>query len=112
MYPAFIELPTFLARWADLGLTDANLKELQLLLGENPQAGDVVSGVSGMRKVRFAPPGAGKSGKYRVYYAHFPGVGVVVLAVVYAKNEVDDIPAKLRKSLATMVREIADELEG
>ena len=111
MYPAFIELPAFARRWHQLGLSESDLLALQVQLGTDPEAGPVVKG-AGLRKVRFVRPGddAGKSGAYRVYYAHLPGVGVIVLAVAFGKGEASDIGVKLRKSLAAAVAAVTKHL--
>lgn len=37
-------------------------------LAREPQAGDIIPGLSGVRKLRFAPKGRGKSGAFRVIY--------------------------------------------
>ena len=62
----FIESPRFHRRWFDLGFTEDELLELQLNLLENPKMGSVIQGTGGLRKVRFAFRGRGKSGSVRV----------------------------------------------
>jgi hypothetical protein len=113
-YPGFVELPTFTRRWAALGLDDRDLQALQEFLGDDPDVGNVVRGAGGLRKARFAPPSwrTGKSGAVRVYYANLPGVGVIVLAVVFAKGEASDIGAKQRRALIEQVRAIERQLGG
>lgn len=57
------------------------------MIAANPQCGDVVSGGGGIRKVRFAIGGRGKSGGVRIiYYFHNEQIPVFLLAV-FAKNE-------------------------
>lgn len=75
----FINTAVFDQQWAALGLGDEDLSRLQQALIEDPEAGNVVSGTGGLRKVRFAPPGSGKSGGVRVGYGYFPGHGIVLL---------------------------------
>ena len=55
----------------------------------NPEAGAVVAGTGGLRKVRFAPPSrhTGKSGAFRVGYAYFRVASTVYLLAIYPKNE-------------------------
>jgi hypothetical protein len=69
----FVQLSRFAARWSQLRLTDEDLRALEQLLLRNPDAGAVVAGTGGLRKVRFAPPSRhiGKSGAFRIGYAYF-----------------------------------------
>jgi hypothetical protein len=53
MEALFIELPPF-ERYRHEYLDDEAFRELQLLLQQNPAAGDVIAGTGGLRKVRFA----------------------------------------------------------
>jgi hypothetical protein len=84
----FIQLPSFARRWAQFGLTDEDLQALEKQLMKNPDAGAVMPGTGGLRKIRFAPPSrhAGKSGAYRVGYARFPASGGVALLVIFHKS--------------------------
>ena len=70
----FAYLGFFVSRWAALGLTDEDLQALERELLQRPDAGKVIPGTGGLRKLRFAPPrsGRGNSGGVRVIYAHFP----------------------------------------
>ena len=57
------------------------------MIAANPECGDIVPGGGGIRKVRFAIGGRGKSGGVRIiYYFHNEQVPVFLLAV-FAKNE-------------------------
>ena len=57
------------------------------MIADNPECGDIVPGGGGIRKVRFAIGGRGKSGGVRIiYYFHNERVPVFLLAV-FAKNE-------------------------
>jgi hypothetical protein len=62
---AFIDSAVFAAQVLSL-LTDESYAALQLHLAANPSAGDVIQGTRGLRKVRWAVPGRGKSGGVRV----------------------------------------------
>jgi hypothetical protein len=57
----FIELPVF-TRYAADCLDDADLAMLQQNLAANPEAGDLVPGTGGVRKLRWMRPGMGKRG--------------------------------------------------
>ena len=58
----FIETPSFTKRWFALGFNDDDLAELQQFLIKNPNAGDMMVGTGGLRKLRFAFEDKGKSG--------------------------------------------------
>jgi len=60
---------------------------LNNLLAENPTAGDLIQGTGGARKLRFAKPGKGKSGSYRVITYYAADDVPVFLMDVYAKGE-------------------------
>ncbi len=97
----FVELPVFTRRWAALGLNDEiDLSLLQWAILDNPKAGKPIRGTNGLRKLRFAPPRwkTGKSGAVRVLYVVFDELRIVVLALVYGKNEVDDISESVKNS--------------
>jgi mRNA-degrading endonuclease RelE of RelBE toxin-antitoxin system len=63
----FIEASTFTKLLPDY-LTDDEYRGLQMYLMQKPDAGDLVRGSGGVRKVRWAPDGRGKSGGVRVIY--------------------------------------------
>jgi len=58
-------------------------------IAANPDAGVSLGG--GLRKLRFARPGGGKSGGYRTVYV-FGGTEIpIFLVTVFAKNEKDNL---------------------
>jgi hypothetical protein len=68
MKRAFVLTPSFERAWAEMGLGDSELARLQSLLLMDPEAGDVIQGTGGARKVRIPLEGRGKSGGGRVIY--------------------------------------------
>lgn len=113
-WPQFIELPGFSRAWAALELDDADLRALQAAILSGPDRHPVVSGTGGLRKLRFARPGEGrgKRGAYRVCYACYLDDGVVVLAMVYGKNERADLTAAQRQVIAAALRIIGEQLRS
>jgi phage-related protein len=111
-WPEFIELPGFTRAWAALGLYDADLRALQAAILSGPERHPVVRGTGGLRKLRFTRPGEGrgKSGAYRVCHACYLQEGIVVLAMVYGKNEQADLTSTQRKDIAAALRIIGEEL--
>ena len=51
MKRTFIEVPLFTKRWAEIGLTDKDLRRLQIMLLKDPESGPVIEGTGGIRKV-------------------------------------------------------------
>lgn len=83
----FIETPSFTKRWSALGFNDDNLAELQQFLIKNPDAGDTIVGTGGLKKIRFAFKGKGKSGSVRVCYVDFAAFEKNYLIQVFPKDE-------------------------
>ena len=79
-------------------LSDSEYARIQETLAANPDAGPVIAGSGGVRKLRWGQPGRGKRGGLRIiYYAKREG-GVIWMLTIYAKNEASDIaPDVLRK---------------
>jgi hypothetical protein len=66
-----VETPEFLSAARNAGMTDTERQSAVDLIAANPDAGQIIPGTGGCRKVRVAREGGGKSGGYRVvtYYA-------------------------------------------
>lgn len=94
----FVELPSF-AAVRDNYLDDAEFGELQQHLADHPDAGDVIPGSGGCRKVRWSADGRGKRGGVRVIYFLRLAHGHVVLVTMYAKNVRDNIDPAILKRL-------------
>jgi mRNA-degrading endonuclease RelE of RelBE toxin-antitoxin system len=86
-------------------LTDAEYAALQATLMARPEAGAVVPGSGGVRKLRWAAPGRGKRGGYRVVYYVVRTRGLIWMLTMYPKNVADDIPANV-------LRQIRKEIEN
>jgi len=98
----FVETPLF-TRLVTEYLSDEEYLDLQAMLAENPQAGAVIRGSGGIRKLRWALKGSGKRGGLRVvYYFQAPKAEIWMLTL-YPKNVAESIPANiLRKILKEM----------
>lgn len=98
----FVESRIF-DRYRSRYLADEEFAHLQIALRANPQRGDVIPGSGGIRKLRWRRRGIGKRGGVRIiYYVNRPHV--LWLLTIYAKGEIDSIPAHL-------LREIKREME-
>jgi len=94
----FVETPTFTKRVLKL-LDDESYGALQVRLANRPEAGDVIRGSGGMRKIRWAAKGHGKRGGVRVIYYWWVDKDRISMLFIYAKNEMDDLSAEQLKLL-------------
>jgi len=65
----------------------------------NATAGDVIPESGGLRKVRWAVSGRGKSGGARVIYYNLLKDGTVWLLIAYTKAKLDNLPVIVLKEL-------------
>jgi hypothetical protein len=98
----FIETPAFTKHLKDL-LDDDSYSRLQLQLAENPELGDLIEGTGGIRKLRVAAKGHGKSGGARVIYYSFVAISRIGLLWIYPKNEQDDLSSDQRIALKKVI---------
>jgi hypothetical protein len=110
MKAVFIELPPF-ERLRESYLEDQAYKDLQAELMKNPEAGDVIQGTGGLRKLRFADQkrGKGKRGGLRIIYFWKDSNDQFWLFTIYDKDEADDLSDKDKKALHSRLK---DEIEA
>lgn len=110
MKATFIELPPFERHRQDY-LNDESFRGFQNALIGNPEAGDVIEGTGGLRKVRHADEkrGKGKRGGLRVIYYWWQPGKQFWLYTVYNKDEMDDLTAAQRNILKELLKQ---ELEA
>src|SRR2546429_7775792 len=94
----FVETPVFYRRVQQF-LDDDEYADLQLFLAERPDAGSIIKGSGGMRKVRWAGSGRGKRGGLRVIYYWWVSRDRISMLLVYSKSEQDDLTADQLKQL-------------
>ncbi len=94
----FVETPNFTRRVQEY-LDDEEYWEMQTFLARRPDAGSVIRGTGGMRKLRWAGSGRGKRGGLRVIYYWWVAKDRMSLLLVYPKNEQDDLTADQVKQL-------------
>jgi mRNA-degrading endonuclease RelE of RelBE toxin-antitoxin system len=100
----FIEATAFTKYFYDY-LSEDEYLGLQSFLLQYPESGKVVPGSGGVRKVRWAMSGRGKSGGVRVIYYFKKQDDEIWLLTIYSKNEVANIPSHV-------LRQIAKEIEN
>jgi hypothetical protein len=105
MKALFVELPAFAKYRADY-LDDEGFRGLQQSMLKNPEAGDVIEGTGGLRKLRHGDPrrGKGKRGGLRVIYYWWDGGRQFWLFTLYDKDEMEDLSADEKKLLKAMLK--------
>ena len=98
-----IESPLFTKLWPDYWSEEEH-GEFATYLASSPEAGNLIPGSGGCRKIRWTRPGMGKRGGVRVIYTVRLKSGVVVLLTIYSKSAQDNIPSHV-------LRKIAEELD-
>jgi hypothetical protein len=108
MWYSFVQLPTFTTAWKSMKLNDADLQSLEALLLKNPQAGDVMQGTGGLRKIRFAPPSmhTGKSGATRVVYVFLQEGPAIYLFTIFRKSSRANLTAGEKSFYRTVVADL------
>lgn len=91
------ETPVFV-RYAAEVWSDAERQEFISVIAANPEAGNIIRGSGGCRKVRWSRSGTGKSGGARGIYFLAPN-GTVWLLIVYSKAKFDTLPASFLAQL-------------
>lgn len=109
MIRTFIEVPLFTKRWKEIGLGDAELHALQIMLLKDPESGPVMEGTGGIRKVRFPLKNRGKSGSVRVCYTDFEEYEVTYLITAFTKSEQENLTDAEKNVLKKLVKALKEE---
>lgn len=106
MLTTITELPEYIRRANEL-LSEAERKAVIDYLAAHPLNGDIMEGTGGIRKLRWASGGKGKSGGVRIiYYYHDPRIPLYLLTV-FGKNEKSNVTKSERNELAKLVKLLA-----
>lgn len=102
-----LQLPKFKAEATELIGADG-IESVAIYLIDHPDAGDVIPGSGGVRKLRWAARGKGKRGGVRIIYLYVVVDARIFLIRCYAKNVKADLTADEKKRL----KQIAAHLKG
>ena len=94
------------ARRAEKLLSAEEHEELLFFLASHPQAGDEIPGAGGVRKLRFAAKGRGKSGGVRAIYYFFDEENPLYALFLYGKNEQANLNPKQLQEFAAFAARI------
>lgn len=109
MKRVFVYTEKFDREWKRLGLHDSDLQPLEEYLLETPDAGNVMVGTGGIRKLRWALPNRGKSGGIRVLYIDFIYSDKICMFDLFPKTEKENLSQAERIALKQMVKMIGEE---
>jgi len=101
----FIEAGLF-TRLRGQYLGDEDYRGLQNHLMARPDAGAVIRGGGGVRKVRWAAGGKGKSGGLRVIYYWLTADDQIVFLTLYRKNEKENLSAAELTQIVKLIKEL------
>lgn len=96
------ETPEYIRR-AEKLLSDDERRDVLQYLAAHPRAGDLMEGTGGVRKLRWARGGRGKSGGVRVIYYFHSDAMPLYLLTLFAKNERANLSKAERNALADLV---------
>lgn len=105
----FIYTAPFRKCWKAMGLDDDSLLELEKILLENPEIGDVIEGTGGARKMRIRLEGRGKRGGGRVIYLDVFEQENLYLLFAYPKNVQENLTPDQKKAISKIIEEIRKE---
>ena len=100
----FVETKLF-SRAIGAYLTDDEFAAVQMFIAINPDAGPIIKGSGGVRKLRWAKSGKGKRGGIRIIYYALPDHGEIWLLTVYSKAVRDSIPASILRAIKEQLDE-------
>ena len=106
MIRTFIEVPLFTKK--EIGFTDFDLRQLQIMLLRNPESGPVIEGTGDIRKVRFPLENRGKGGSVRVCYTDLAEYEVTYLITAFKKKEQENLSDDEKNVLRKLVKSLRD----
>jgi hypothetical protein len=102
----FLETPVFTRRIVHL-LSESEYAALQAALVLDPEAGDLIPGTGGLRKIRWEESrrGKGKRGGVRIIYYWYEPNAQIYMLLAYSKGEQDNLTASEKRALKRLVSE-------
>ena len=85
-----VETPIFSKRVNEI-LSEEEYRLFQIKLIDDPEAGSIIKGSGGIRKIRWSGSGRGKRGGSRLLYYWYNTEEVLLMLFIFKKNENDDL---------------------
>ena len=92
-------------------ITVVDYENFERALVENPKSGDVIPGLSGLRKIRFKGNKEGKRGGYRIDYLDMQSTGQLFLIVIYPKKVKEELSQHEKRQIKKIVESIKEREE-
>ncbi len=105
-----VETATYLRAAKDAKMSEEEMISAVDLVAADPETGDVMQGTGGVRKVRVAGRGKGKSGGYRVVYFYGGGDIPIFMLTVFGKGEKANLTQGERNALRQMTKILKESL--
>ena len=109
MIREFVYTSKFDREWKALGLTEEDLIPLETFLLENPDAGVIMEGTGGIRKLRWSLPDKEKSSGIRVLYLDFIVSERICMFDLFPKDVKDNLSPSEKKAIKRIVKAIGEE---
>lgn len=107
MYNTVAELSEYIKRSKHL-LDEEERNNIIDYLAVNPKAGKIMKGTGGIRKIRWARKGKGKSGGVRVIYYFYDNTMPLFLLTMFGKNEKENLSKAERNKLAGLTGKLIE----
>ena len=101
----FIETPFFTKLVTEL-IPDDEYRKIQLALVLRPEAGKIIQGSGGLRKIRWQIHGSGKRGGLRLIYFWDVPAETIYMLLMYKKSKQEDLTPNQLKTLRSLVKEL------
>lgn len=101
----FIETPIFTKLVCEM-LPDDDYRLIQQALVLRPDAGKIIQGSGGLRKIRWSVKGRGKRGGIRLLYYWDKNHDTIYMLFMYVKNKQEDLTPSQLKILKSLIKEL------
>lgn len=104
-----LETPAYLTSAKEEGISSEELSRIASFIAANPDAGNIMKGTGGARKVRFPTEQKGKRGGYRIitFFVH-ENIPVFLLDI-YSKSSQENLSKSDRNELKQILTELVHE---
>ena len=110
MLNTIVELPEFIKK-SDKILSDDEKNNLIYYLSLHPKSGVILKGTGGIRKLRWASKGKGKSGGLRIVYFYYNADLPLFLLTLFSKGEKANINNTERNELSKLTAVLISNYE-
>lgn len=103
-----IEFSGFLAQIGS-SISSDERDEFITYIAQNPEAGAIIPGTGGVRKVRWGSKNKGKSGGIRVIYYFYDEYAPIFLLTAYGKGQKENLTSEQKKQISALAQILKDE---